>query len=146
MGAGVSETMARGRDIPAAVIVAGNTVVGRREGVPAGEVPAKPATKVTPATHGVPAAEMSAAAAGNVPATAAGNVPATAAGSVPATAATASAATAVLRQSQSRRSRNRHAERQGADGSHDISRGRFDHHLPPRFQAGELTLRGRSAH
>jgi hypothetical protein len=101
-----------------------------REGVRAGEVRGRTATKVAPAAHGVAAAaEMTASTSGSVSAT-----------------ATTTAPAAMLRDSQARRSRNRHAEREGANGSDYISSGRFDHNSPPRFRpasslfgAGRLT-------
>jgi hypothetical protein len=52
----------------------------------------------------------------------------TSAGSVPATTAAG-----MLRPSQSRRSRYRHAQRQSADGSHYISHGRVGHSSSPLF-------------
>jgi len=54
---------------------------------------------------------------------------------VSSTASTATAATTgMLRPSQSRRSRDRGTQQQGADGSHYISRGRFGHNSSPLFQ------------
>jgi len=102
-----------------------------REGVRAGEVRGRTAPKVASAAHGVAsAAEVAASPSRSVSATAT------------ATAAATAAAAAMLRHSQGRRSCNRHAEREGANGSDYISRGRFDHNSPPRFQAGELAFRG----
>jgi len=51
--------------------------------------------------------------------------------------AAATTTTGMLRPSQSRRSRYRHAQKQGADGSHYISRGRFGHNSSPLFSARE---------
>jgi len=53
-------------------------------------------------------------------------------------AATAPASTTgMLRPSQSRRSRYRRTQKQGADGSHYISRGSFGHNSSPLFSACE---------
>src|SRR5215468_2151939 len=78
-------------------------------------------------------------------ATASESVPTSAAaGSVPAaTASTASTASArgMLRPSQSRRSRYRNAQKQGADGSHYISHARVGHNSSPLFSAAKPLLR-----
>jgi hypothetical protein len=62
-----------------------------------------------------------------------------ASGSVP--AATATAATGMLRPRRSRRSRYRHAQKQGADGSHYISHARAGHNSSPLCSATEPLLR-----
>jgi hypothetical protein len=68
-----------------------------------------------------------------------------AAGGVPApapAAAAAAAAAGMLRPGQSRRSRYRHAQEQGADGSHYISHARVGHNSSPLSSATEGTSQG----
>jgi hypothetical protein len=83
------------------------------------------AEEMAATTHGVTAtSEMAAAAAGSVPATSA-----------------ASTAAAMLRPGESWRSRYRHAQQQGADGSHYISHARVGHNSSPLCSATGSLLR-----
>jgi hypothetical protein len=61
-------------------------------------------------------------------------------GSVPA-ASTAAAAAGMLRPGESRRSCHRHAQQQGADGSHYISHARVGHNSSPLCSVTEPLLR-----
>jgi hypothetical protein len=82
-------------------------------------MPAEASAEMAATAHGVTAtSEMAAAAAGSVPA-----------------ASAASTAAAMLRPGQSRRSCNRHAQQQGADGSHYISHAHVGHNSSPLSSA-----------
>jgi len=95
--------------------------------------------RVVPTEAAGEAAEVGSATAEGVATTAAEMASASARG----VSATAPAATTgMLRPSQSRRSRYRRTQKQGADGSHYISRGRFGHNSSPLFQRAS-TFEGR---
>jgi hypothetical protein len=133
MSTGVGETVASRREVPTTVRVAGNAIVRRGNCV----MPAKASAEMAAPAKIAASAKMSATAHG-VTTTSEMAAP----GSVPATAAaTATAAPGMLRPGESRRSRYRHAQQQGADGSHYISHARVGHDSSPLCSATGPLLR-----